>query len=77
MSLFRGMLFLFAHSQERSKSLNVQPFQPANPPLFSLSDTITTLKKTLIANANAKTKHNLLKHNGIQNSVNTKIAKRG
>ncbi len=26
MSLFRGMLFLFAHSQERSKSLNVQPF---------------------------------------------------
>ena len=32
--------------------------------------------KTLIANANAKTKHNLLEHNGIQNSLNAKFAKK-
>ena len=40
------------------------------------NNNIVAVKKALIANANAKTNHNLLKHNGIQNSVNTKIAKK-
>jgi hypothetical protein len=37
----------------------------------------TYVIKSLIANANARTNHNLLLHNRIENSTNTKIAKRG